>query len=1069
VDQSPRPNCAQPVPAGARFCPACGASVAPRVDAAERRVVTAIFADLAGSTRLGERLDPEVMRDVVSQFFEIAGREIRRHGGTVEQFSGDAAVGVFGLTSSHEDDAERAVRSAFAIVKALAPLRAAVREQHNVDVDVHVGIEAGEAVSGDPFAGGTAVTGDALNVAARLEKSAAPGQILVGPAAYAATKHGIEYAPIGDLALVGKSQPVAAYQPIRFLADIGEARGLRGLAAPLLGRDEEMLQLLDTAERVRQDRKAVLFTVLGPPGIGKSRLARDAGDRLMARGWQVLRGRCLPYGDGITYWPVGEMVRQASGITSEMGALEAIGQLVASSPESAVSDRLAFAIGLTRDSPVTGTGIDREIAWAFRRWVQAQAARSPLLLVFEDIHWAEPAMLDLIEYVATWSGEAPVFILCLARPELLDKRPGWAAGRYQASRIMLEPLNRTESAALIGALLTVEGLPDRLRNEMLERADGNPLFVEELIRMLLDEGTIIRSGGRWIAAPTVSEVRVPSTVEALIRARLDTLPRLERSALQAGSVIGRIFDRPMLDGLLDDVDRLDAALENLILRDLVSEEPLPVGRASYRFKHILVRDVAYATLPKARRAALHARVAKDLASQPADRSAELVEIRAYHLEQAVRLETELHARPSGALRQEAVAALEASGRKASARDDNRAALSFFERCLALGPEPEAHRLELECEMLDVEYRIGRYPQAKQKSIRVGAAARAIGRKDLEGRALLAQGRAIWIGDPEGGAEKALARLTEAHRLLTEAGDLAHLQDAAFQLGWGGWWYGRLEEAWPWWTQAREIARQLGDRGLESRALVQLAGIRYHQGRIAEAVEMRRESVELSQTGGSRVDWGFAVMRYGWLVALTRSIDEGLRLCESSIRPIEEASENWELASALYTAARLHLLRGSLAEAVSYGERALALSKEMQETGSRPEIERGLAQALLELGDIDGADLHAEAGVQVVAADDWASVGSTTMVLGLVRARQGRSQEAESLLRQAIAVTESTDYVAERWEYYLSLAEFLLSKGQSKEADPWIAKLREVTALYGKASPLAAYVERRLAATVPSHK
>ena len=251
--------------------------------------------------------------------------------------------------------------------------------------------------------------------------------------------------------------------------------------------------------------------------------------------------------------------------------------------------------------------------------------------------------------------------------------------------------------------------------------------------------------------------------------------------------------------------------------------------------------------------------------------------------------------------------------------------------------------------------------------------------------------------------------------------------------------------------------------------MQLAGIRYHQGRIAEAVEMRGESVELSQTGGSRVDWGFAVMRYGWLVALTRSIDEGLRLCESSIPPIEEASENWELASALYTAARLHLLRGSLAEAVSYGERALALSQAMQETGSRPEIERGLAQALLELDEVDGAASHAEAGVQVVAADDWASVGSTTMVLGLVRARQGRSREAESLLRKAIGLTESTDYVAERWEYYLSLAEFLLSTGRSKEAEPWVAKLREIIALYGEASPLAAYVERQLAATVPSSK
>ena len=1041
--------------------------MAARVDAAERRVVTAIFADLAGSTRLGEQLDPEVLREVVSEFFEIAGREIRRHGGTVEQFSGDAAVGVFGLTSSHEDDAERAVRTAMAIVEALQSLRATVREQHNVDVDVHVGIEAGEAVSGDPFAGGTAVTGDALNVAARLEKFAAPGQILVGPAAYAATKHAIEYQPIGDLALAGKSLPVAAYQPTRFLAGIGEARGLAGLQAPLLGRDEEMLQLLDTAERVHQDHKATLFTVLGAPGIGKSRLAREASHRLTARHWQVLRGRCLPYGEGITYWPVGEMVREAAGINAEMGALEAIGQLVASSPEVAVSDRLAFAIGLTGDSPVTSKGVDREIAWAFRRWVQTQAAHSPLLLVFEDIHWAEPAMLDLIEYLATWSGEAPVLILCLARPELLDKRPGWAAGRFQSSRIVLEPLNRQESAALIGALLTIEGLPDRLRNEMLERAGGNPLFVEELIRMLLDEGTIIRSGNRWTAAPMADEVKVPKTVEALIRARLDTLPARERRALQAGAVIGRTFERPMLDHLLDDAEGLEIALENLVLRDLVSEEPLPGGQAFYRFKHILVRDVAYAALPKARRAELHARIAREMESLPADRSAELVEIRAYHLEEAVKLETELHARPAEGLRHAAVAALEASGRKASARDDNRAASSFFERCLAMRPEPEAHRIELECLLLDVEYRLGRYAQAKEKAIRVAAAARAIGRKDLEGSALLSQGRAMWIGDPEGGAEKGLARLTEAHALLQGTGDLAHLQEAAFQLGYGGWWFGKLEEAWPRWAEARALSRQLGDPGLEARALVMLAGIRYHMGRIAEALAMRREAVALSETGGSRANWAAAVVRHAQLVALTTSLDEGLRMSESAIQPLDEAGENWELATALNVTGRIHSLRGTTTSAVPYFERGIAVSKEINDTGYRPEIERSLAQAFLELDDVEGAVSHAEAAVEVVAADDVASVGSTTMVLGLVRARQGRIQEAESLLRQAIAGIERTDYVAERWEYYLSLAEFLLAQRRSKEADEWITKLREITALYGAASPLAAYVERRLAATVPS--
>jgi class 3 adenylate cyclase/tetratricopeptide (TPR) repeat protein len=1067
VEQARCPNCARPVPEGARFCPACGSTLAARVDAAERRVVTAIFADLAGSTRLGEQLDPEILRTLVSEFFEIAGREIRGHGGTVEQFSGDAAVGVFGLTSSHEDDAERAVRTALAIVKALEPLRATVHGQHRVALDVHIGIESGEAVSGDPFAGGTSVTGDALNVAARLEKSAAPGQILVGPAAYAATKHAVAYEPIGDLALAGKSLPVAAYQPMRFLADIGEARGLGDLKAPLLGRDEEMLQLLDTAERLNQDRKAMLFTILGAPGIGKSRLAREASDRLAARGWQVLHGRCLPYGDGITYWPVAEMARRAAGITPEMGALEAVARLVAAAPDAAVSDRLAFAIGLTRESPVSGGGVDREIAWAFRRWVQAQATHQPLLLVFEDIHWAEPALLDLIEYLTTWIGNAPVLILCLARPELLDTRASWGAGRFQASRIMLEPLSRQESAALVGALLKVEGLPEKLRSEMLERADGNPLFVEELIRMLLDDGTIIREGDRWTAAPTVTDVQVPHTVEALIRARLDTLPRAERTALQAGAVIGRSFEREMLEALLDDRSELAAVLENLVLRDLISEEPTPGEHVTYRFKHILVRDVAYATLPKARRAALHTRVAQALQALPGDRATELIEIRAYHLEEAVKLESELHGRASDALREEAVVALEASGRKAITRGDNRAALSFTERCLALGPEPAERRLDIECLLLDAEYNLGRYQRARDAGIRIAAAARALGRKDLEGRAIFAQGRAIWIGDPEGSAEKALNRLAEAEALLREAGDLAFLYEAVYQRAFGGWWFGNLEEAWSGWSEARDIARQLGDRGREARACTYLGGVRYHQGRLAEAKELRRQAMQLGAEGGSRMDWGLATARYGLLVALTDSIDEGMRLSEIALPAQEESGDIFELARSLDQIGRLHRLKGMASEAVAYFERALALSVQMQETGFRAEIERDLADALLELGDRASAAAHAEAGVEVVAADDYASVANTKMVLGRVRLRQGRATEGETLLRDAVAVVERTDYVAERWEQYLALTEFLIGQGRQEEAQEWMEKTRSIGALYGEHSPLAAYVEQRLAAVSPT--
>jgi class 3 adenylate cyclase/tetratricopeptide (TPR) repeat protein len=1053
------PNCKQPVSEGARFCPACGTTLGARVDAAERRVVTAIFADLAGSTRLAEQLDPEIVRRIVGEFFQIAGHEIRAHGGAVEQFSGDAAVGVFGMTSSHEDDAERAVRTAFAIVKAMEPLRSLARKQHNVTFDVHIGIESGEAIGGDPYAGGTSVTGDALNVAARLEKSAAPGQILVGPAAYGATKHAIAYEPIGNLTLAGKSLPVAAHQPVRFLAGVGDARRLRDLKAPLLGRDEEMLQLLDSGEHVKQDRTATLFTILGAPGIGKSRLTREAASRLADRGWHVLRGRCLPYGNGITYWPIAEMVRQASGISLEVAAREAIARLIASSPDAAVSDRLAFAIGLTHESPVSGGGIDREIAWAFRRWVRAQAADRPLVLVFEDIHWAEPAILDLIEYLARWTDDAPVLVLCLARPELLDKRPGWGGEPSPSSRIMLQPLSRGMSAALVEALLRVEGLPEKLRGEMLERAGGNPLFVEELIRMLIDEGTIVREGDRWIAAPSAKGVQLPDTVEALIRARLDTLPRAERTALQAGAVIGRSFESSMLEGLLDDRSGLGAVLDHLVGRDLVSEETIVPH--SYRFKHILVRDVAYATLAKSRRATLHARVANGLKELPAERSAELVEIRAYHLEQAASLERQLYGSAPDALRGEAVAVLEASCQKALARADYRAAVLFADRCLALGPEPAAHRVEIECLQLEGLVSLGELDRVREAGARVATEAHSLGRKDLEGRGVYAHAVGSWVGDR--GAIEALALHRQAYALLSEAEDLPATYDVAFQLGHGGWWFSQMEEAWRWWSECRDIAQRLRDRGREAKAAAYLGGVRYYQGQIEEAMMLRRNAVDLAEAAGSRMNWSIAISVYGFLVALTESWDAGLRLSERAVPALEEAGEAFELLRAIANIALIRELQGPPADAVPTYERALALSQQLAETGFRPELERHLAQVYLEMGDLGAAATHAQRGVDAVAVDDWSSIASTKMALGRVRLKQGRVDDAESLCREAVAIKERTEQLADRWELYLAMAELLISEGRVPEADEWVSKTREIIALYGERSPLAAYVEHRLAA------
>ena len=593
------PNCHAEVAADARFCPSCGTALTTRVGVEERRNVTALFADLVGSTSLGERLDPEVMRGLVGRFFEMAAREIHLHGGTVEKFSGDAVLGVFGLKEAHEDDPERAVRAAVAIQKGTETLAEEASSRHRVAFGVRFGVEAGEVVVGDPFGGATMATGDPLNLAARLEQQAKPGEIVVGPAVHALTRGAVSYEAVGELQLAGKKDAIRAWRVLKTSDQVGGARGVEGLSAPLTGRDEEVALLKEAARRTRAERKTVLFSVLGAPGVGKSRLIREFAAGLQSEGTRVLRGRCLPYGDAITYWAMAEMTWAAAGIGSEMTSDQALDQLRSVAPDAAVAERLAFAIGLRKESPVGGEGLDREIAWAFRRLVETVAAEAPVLAIFEDIHWAEPRLLDLIEYVASWVRGAPLMIVCLTRPELLDHRPGWGGGRIESTRIQLDPLSRNESAQLVSALLTVEELPPSLRDRIVERSEGNPLFVEEVLRMLIDESVIVRRDGRWVATPAAGDVRVPETVEALIRARLDTLPRPERALLQTASIVGRAFDRTALVALGEDTSMVDRHLEDAVMRDLIFEEGSPEDRA-YRFKHILIRDVAYAGLPKAR-------------------------------------------------------------------------------------------------------------------------------------------------------------------------------------------------------------------------------------------------------------------------------------------------------------------------------------------------------------------------------------------------------------------------------------------------------------------------------------
>ena len=1060
-------RCGTPNPDGSRFCNNCGASLVTRVVVQERRVVTALFADLARSTSLGESLDPEVVRGLVGEFFDLSRREIERRGGAVEKFSGDAVMAVFGLPQAHEDDPERAVRAALAIRDGLATIAASAQERHGINVQARVGIESGEVVVGDPFGGATMATGDAMNLAARLEQQAEPGDVVIGAAAYDAVRDLVEAEPLGELELRGHDSTLRGWRVTAVATDVGRPRGVPGLQAPLTGRDEELAMLMDAARRASNEKKAVLFTILGVPGVGKSRLVRETADRLTSEGWSVVSGRCLPYGEGITYWAAAEMVRALGGVDADLGPEEAHARLDALAPDADVAQRLRMVIGAADDEQ-RGEGSDREIAWGFRRLVEhLGATRGPLMLVFEDIHWAEPPLLDLIEYVATWTRDAAVLVVCPSRPELMDTRPAWGAGKMEASRILLEPLTEEESRTLLGALLTVDDLPAELRQRVLDRAEGNPLFVEEVVRMLIEEGLVERSGDRWLARREAAEVRVPDSVEALIRARLDILPVSERAVLQAASVVGRVFQRSAVTALVpagESGPTIERHLENAILRDLITEERAP-DEPTFRFRHILIRDVAYATLPKARRAELHHAVADWLRAWAGERLDEFVEIEAYHLEQAVMLRRELQGTTDSVERDQAITALERSGQRALNRDDARAARAFAERALALDPPPGEHRMEIETLKMDALQRLGEFRLAGEIGARLEGEAAAVDRKDLQGRAILAKAGNLWVGLESANADAALSELRRARELLVEAGDARYLVDVLEMIGYGGWWHGHMEESSESWEEMRRIAHQNSWLSREAEALTLLSRIPLYTNDLETAGRLLDEAYELAVRGPSRLARAHVEKALAIRVEWSGSRGggdanaEAFERLESAAAVFEEFGDRAEVNVALVHMGDIRRRQGRLEEALAYYERGL--ENVMDHAGYRPETGRRLAQVLVQLGQIERAAEIAEEAVSIVAPDDVFTVASSAMALGQVREAQGRLDEAEGLLRKAVEIVEATDYTP--IEMHMALAAFLFRRGRMDEARRSAELALESARRLGPNSPVIRSMEEQIAA------
>src|SRR6266571_794616 len=677
----------------------------------ERKLATVLFADLVSSTELVSGQDPEITRRRVTSFFDGVQRCIETHGGTVEKFAGDAVMAAFGIPRAHEDDADRAVRAGLGILDH-------VRE---LGLEARVGIEAGEVVVDETDS--TFATGEAVNVAARLQQAAAPGEILMGEAAHRLTVGRIEAESAGPLELRGFRNPIAAYRALAARDGQPHAK----VSAPFVGRLSELDLLENTLERTIRDRRPHVFTVYGEPGVGKSRLLREflAG----VEGTTILAGRALPYGEGITYWPLAEMVKAAAGITDDDPMDTAKQKLIECCGDEAIAELLGLASGVME--AVEGERGQPEIAWAAREFVDELADVQPLVLVFEDIHWAEEPLLELIDHLAQWVRERALLIVCLARPELLDVRPGWGGGRIRSTAIELEPLMREESEALAEALLAEHDIAESVRAKLLEKTEGNPLFVEETVRMLLEEGA---AGGD----------RIPDTVQALIGARIDRLPAGEKIILQRGSVIGRMFWGGAIDYLSGeyDADELEDMLDDLLLRDFVTREERSTisGESAYRFKHVLIREVAYGGLSKSSRAEYHTRFAEWL-HEKADK--ELVEIRAYHLDQACTLYAELDGRPPQELAQTAARALQTAGKRALARESNLSARKLLLRALELEPTLERRYLAARAAS-----QLGDLPVVRDEMTLVAEEAAAEGARDLQTRALTALSEAAASLDGE---------------------------------------------------------------------------------------------------------------------------------------------------------------------------------------------------------------------------------------------------------------------------------------------------------------------------------
>ena len=916
---------------------------------AERKLVSVLFADLVGSTAMGSETDPEVMRALMARYFERMRAIAETYGGTVEKFIGDAIMVVFGVPRLHEDDAERAVRAALQMQEVLPELNAEL----GAALAVRIGVNTGEAVAGGGEERQFLVTGDAVNVAARLEQAAAPGEILVGAATEELTRDAIEYAAATSVAAKGKPEPIAAFAALRARSTVPEqARGLPMLRARLVGRQRELLQITDGFVRSAQECRVQLVTVLGDAGVGKSRLVSEVLARIAAaREVVVRRGRCLPYGTAITYWPLMDVIREDCGVLPSDDRQTALARVESRARDAlgdeagAVAARLAVLLGLADPasalSDVAPDRVAAEIAWGFRRFLEARAATTPLVLVVDDLQWAEVPLIAALEQIADSAETVPLLLLCVARRELLESYPDWAAGRTNAMVVSLEPLASRETAELVSALIAE--LPGPLRDALVSRSGGNPLFCEEFLRGLIDAGRIVQEDGQWRAVGRLDEVVVPKTIQAVVAARLDALPAREKAVLLTASVIGERFTMAQLAALVE--DGVGAAPESLMRKGLVSEDPEERLTRGLRFKHLLVRDVAYGALPKAERARLHERFAAQLEAVVGDRVDEFSDILAHHTERAFTLAAELHASGPAleARADRAIRWLRAAGERALKLYATDGAIRHCARALeiALRPEASAPLKELYAARGRAYELQGDYDAAVANYEEMERVARERGDRPLEATALAHQAMVFATESARHDVARATAAFERAFAIARESGDRALVARLLTDWIYVAFWNGRPEDGVAAGMEALAIARELGSREQEAYALNALSRVHQSLGAIAQVREVLREGATIFRDLGNRAMDADCLSSLAYAENLAGEFEACLRLGEEARAITEEIGNVWGRAFALQAIASALAERGDVGEAIRLGEEALALAERV---GFLSAVSMGAAEA-----------------------------------------------------------------------------------------------------------------------------